>query len=45
MNYHENRTFIRNEYPSDVTIITRHDLLKNILTLDKKIKTMKYLNI
>ena len=36
MDYHENRTFIRSEYPSDVTIITRRELLKYILTLDQK---------
>lgn len=38
MQYHETKSFIKEEYPSDVVIITRYNLLKYILTLDEKKK-------
>ena len=34
--YKNRTTFVKMEYPSDVTVISRYDLLKHLLTLDKK---------
>lgn len=34
--YKDRVTFIKMEYPSDITVITRYDLLKYLLTLNKK---------
>ena len=34
--YKNRITFVKMEYPSDVTVITRYDLLKYLLTLDEK---------
>lgn len=49
MKYHKNCTYIREEYPNNVTVITRRDLLKCILTLDPKKEKdkeiIKYLDI
>lgn len=40
--YKNRSTFVKLEYPSDVTVITRYDLLKYLLTLDeKKAKDLK----
>lgn len=35
-NYKSRSIFVELEYPSDVTVITRYDLLKYLLTLDEK---------
>ena len=41
-NYEEKPTFLELEYPSDVEVITRQELLKYLLTIDKKkIKNQK----
>lgn len=37
--YNNKVSFVKMEYPSDVTVITRYELLKNLLTLDEKIIT------
>ena len=34
--YKNRTTFVKMEYPSDVTVISRYDLLKHLLTLDEK---------
>ena len=35
-NYEDKTTFLELEYPSDVEVITRQELLKYLLTIDKK---------
>ena len=49
MGFNEYKGFIKLDYPKDVTVITRYELLKYILTLDpKKNKnetTEKYMDI
>ena len=49
MKYCENNKFVKEEYPSDVVVITRYDLLKYILTLNpnksKNNEISKYLDI
>ena len=49
MEYHKNSSFVKKDYPNDIIVITRYDLLKYVLTVNsnkKKNKEIdKYLNI